>query len=231
MDKAEFDRFADEYYDQHRQNIAVTGEGPEYFAEYKVKELGKIVKSNELSVSKIFDFGAGIGNSIPFFRKFFPTAELTSADVSQRSLDLSKSRFPNANNLLLIDGPYLPVPDNSFDVIFSACVFHHISHNEHEHWMRELLRITRPGGIIAIFEHNPFNPLTRHAVNTCPFDVSAELITASVLLQRLSKAGWHMPRVQYNVFFPRVLAAFRPFENYLRWLPLGAQYVAIGRRH
>ena len=44
MDKAEFDRFADAYYDQHRENVAVTGEGPEYFAEYKIRQLRQLVE-------------------------------------------------------------------------------------------------------------------------------------------------------------------------------------------
>ena len=39
MDSAEFDSFADEYYQQHVANIAITGENPEYFHEYKVKFL------------------------------------------------------------------------------------------------------------------------------------------------------------------------------------------------
>ena len=29
-------------------------------------------------------------------------------------------------------------------------------------------RVTRPGGIVAIFEHNPWNPLTRKAVRGLP---------------------------------------------------------------
>ena len=39
MDSAEFDCFADEYRSLHLENVAVTGEAPEYFAEYKVKAL------------------------------------------------------------------------------------------------------------------------------------------------------------------------------------------------
>jgi len=35
MDRAEFDKFADEYYALHAANIAMTGESPEYFADYK----------------------------------------------------------------------------------------------------------------------------------------------------------------------------------------------------
>ena len=229
MDKAEFDRFADEYYDQHRKNIAITGEGPEYFAEYKIKALKEIVEHSAIAGSRICDFGSGMGNSIPYFKKHFPNAVLTSTDVSERSLMLSKVRF-QTQNYLLIENDRVPAEDESFDVTFSACVFHHIPHDEHIMWLRELYQITRRAGLIAIFEHNPLNPLTVQAVNTCPFDENAELIFARDLKARLSAAGWASPVTQYNLFFPRGLALLRRLEPKLSWLPLGAQYVAFARK-
>lgn len=230
MDKAEFDRFADAYYDQHRENVAVTGEGPEYFAEYKIRQLRAIVDREQIGVSRICDFGAGIGNSIPYFRKYFPDAALTSSDVSERSLTLGRQRYPGNGNSVLIEDGRIPCENDTFDVAFSACVFHHIPHEEHVKWLQELRRITRPGGLVAIFEHNPLNPLTVHAVNTCPFDENARLILARSLAKRLSVAGWASPRIQYNLFFPRGLASLRPLEASLGWLPLGAQYVAFARK-
>ena len=41
----------------------------------------------------------------------------------------------------------------------------------------EMVRATKPGGIVAIFEHNPFNPLTRRSVNNCVFDEDAVLLS------------------------------------------------------
>ena len=146
MDKAEFDRFADAYYDQHRENVAVTGEGPEYFAEYKIRQLRQLVEREQIGVSRICDFGSGIGNSIPFFRKYFPDAALTSSDVSERSLTLGKQRYPGDGNYVLIEDSRIPCESGAFDVAFSACVFHHIPHEEHVTWLKELHRITRPGG-------------------------------------------------------------------------------------
>ena len=108
MDKAEFDRFADAYYDQHRENVAVTGEGPEYFAEYKIRQLRQIVEREQIGVSRICDFGSGIGNSIPFFRKYFPDAALTSSDVSERSLTLGKQRYLGDGNYVLIEDSRIP---------------------------------------------------------------------------------------------------------------------------
>jgi SAM-dependent methyltransferase len=230
MEKVEFDRFADEYYAQHQKNVAVTGETPEYFAEYKIRQLKQILDRNDIDASRIFDFGSGTGNSIPYFRKHFPNAVLTSSDVSERSLTLSKARFPESDNYLLIEKDRVPSEPDAFDVVFSACVFHHIPHDEHMVWLRELHRITRRGGLIAVFEHNPLNPLTVHAVNTCPFDENAKLIFARDLARRLRDAGWVFPRIRYNLFFPRRLALLRPLEANLSWLPFGAQYVAIARK-
>ena len=221
MDQAEFDRFAEEYHDQHVKNVAVTGEGPEYFAEYKIRKLRQVVDRSGIGVARICDFGSGIGNSIPFFRTHFPQASLTSCDVSERSLALSKQRYPDSTNYVLIENDCIPAESDVFDLVFSACVFHHIPHDEHTMWLRELYRITKPGGLIAIFEHNPFNPLTVHAVNTCPFDVNAKLLFARNLAS---------PRIRYNLFFPRGLALLRPIEDKLGWLPLGAQYVALARK-
>ena len=230
MEKAEFDRFADAYYDQHRENVAVTGEGPEYFAEYKIRQLRQIVEREDIDVSRICDFGSGIGNSIPFFQLYFPAAALTSSDVSERSLALGRQRYPGSGNSVLIEDDRIPCEADAFDLVFSACVFHHIPHGEHVMWLKELHRVTRRGGLIAVFEHNPLNPLTVHAVNTCPFDENAKLIFARELSKRLSAAGWMSPRIQYNLFFPRGLAWLRPFEARLGWLPLGAQYVAFARK-
>ncbi|CCE06367.1 conserved hypothetical protein [Bradyrhizobium sp. STM 3843] len=230
MDKAEFDRFADAYDEQHRANIAVSGEGPEYFAEYKIKCLRQIVDRNQLKVSQICDFGSGIGNSIPFFLRFFPEAALTSSDVSERSLALGKQRHPGAGESMLIEEDRIPCESGRFDVVFSACVFHHIPHDEHVAWLRELHRITRQGGLIAVFEHNPLNPLTVHAVNTCPFDENARLVFPRDLTRRLRASGWSSPQVQYSLFFPRALAWLRPIEGMLAWLPFGAQYVALARK-
>ena len=59
MDVAEFDQFADEYYNLHQENIQITGEKPEYFAEYKICDLKRVAKIVGVDVNNILDFGAG----------------------------------------------------------------------------------------------------------------------------------------------------------------------------
>jgi ubiquinone/menaquinone biosynthesis C-methylase UbiE len=221
MDAAEFDRFADEYDQLHVENIAVNGEEPEFFHEYKIRVLRRMVGERNVAAESILDFGSGIGNSTPFLRRYFPAARLAGADVSQRSLELAEARFPGMSTGLRIENQRIPEKDGEFSISFSACVFHHIPHEEHAHWLGELRRVTRPGGMLAIFEHNP---LTVRAVNTCPFDENARLIRAKELVERFRASGWKDVKAEYHVFFPHALAGLRGLEPYLSGVPFGGQY-------
>ena len=227
--QAEFDLLADEYRVLHKENVAITGESPEYFSEYKISDLAALLIRLRLPTLKILDFGSGIGNSLPYFRKYFPGSEISCADVSARSIEIAQSRFPGQEKFVLV-ARGIPLPTASQDVVFSACVFHHIPHEEHLHWLAELRRITKPGGVLAIYEHNPLNPLTVHAVNTCPLDVNARLILGRTLCKRALSGGWEDAKVDYKLFFPAILAALRPMESHLEWLGLGAQYRVMARK-
>jgi len=225
----EFDLLADEYRVQHKANVAITGESPEYFSEYKIADLAGLLDRIKLPTAKILDFGSGIGNSLPFLRKYFSGSEISCADVSARSIEIAQIRFPGPENYMQIDES-IPLPTASQDVVFSACVFHHIPHEQHLHWLAELRRITNPGGLLAIYEHNPLNPLTVSAVNTCPLDVNAKLIKGGTMRKRAIAGGWGEAQVDYKLFFPSALAALRPMERHLQWLGLGAQYRMTARR-
>lgn len=233
MDRAEFDKFAEEYKSLHRENIACTGENPEYFAEYKMKDLRRIVAVSPSvpETGRFLDFGAGIGASVPFFTKYFPAAHLTCADVSKNCLEIAASNFGNAAEYVTFDGTYLPFADNSFDAVYASCVFHHIPPGEHVHLLQELRRILKPGGIIMLYEHNPLNMLTVRAVNTCPFDENAILISASAMKASFMSAGFTFASVSYRVFFPRFLGFARGMENWLKWLPFGAQYYILASKN
>ena len=230
MDEAEFDRFADEYRSVHAVNIAISGESPDYFAEYKIKDLAIeyfAIRGGNNDAPALLDFGAGIGTSVPFFRKYLPRAQLTCLDVSTKSLEVGQSRFPGEARFVHFDGTRIPFPDASFDIAFAACVFHHIDHAEHVALLKEFRRILVPNGIAFVFEHNPYNPLTVHVVNTCPFDKNARLIAAAAMRKCINVAGFSKAQIRYRLFFPRVLRALRPLEKWMTWFPLGAQYYVL----
>lgn len=232
MDPNEFDKFAREYKFLHQANIALSGETPEYFAEYKIKDLNRLIQDGcaRLEAGRFLDFGAGVGTSVPFFRKYFPAAHVTCVDVSTKSLEFGMANCADQASFVRFDGVHLPFAQATFDCAFAACVFHHIRPEEHVRLFIEMLRVLKPDGRVFIYEHNPLNPLTVRTVNLCPFDENAILIGARTMKARLAAAGFHDLRIKYRVFFPRALRWLRQAEDWLGWLPLGAQYYVWGKR-
>lgn len=225
MDEAEFDKFAAEYRNLHAANIRLSGEDPEYFAEYKIKDIaGEMTRAGRSLDVRVLDFGAGVGYCVPFFRRHLPRAAITCLDVSKQSLAIGKARHGSEAEFRHFDGMSIPYAEGTFAVTLASCVFHHIPHAEHVRLLREIHRVLEPGGMLFVFEHNPLNPLTRHAVDTCPFDENAVLIGARTLRARVLQAGFDAARIRYRIFFPALLRALRGLERHLTWLPLGAQY-------
>ena len=230
MGKAEFDRHAASYRAVHAANIAVTGEAPEYFAEYKMRDFAALAMSlGAPPTGHYLDFGCGVGNSIAPFRAHLPGATLLAADVSAESLSKVVETRGNAVQTVLTDGTRLPLADGVLDGAFACCVFHHIPHDHHPAALTELRRVLKPGAPLMVYEHNPLNPLTVRAVNTCPLDENAVLIRGWHMRAQFQAAGFQSARLDYRVFFPSALSGLRGLEDRLRWLPLGAQYFVVGR--
>lgn len=221
---AEFDEVAGNYEAQHAASITLSGEETTFFARYKVEEVRKTLDRYQEEPKSILDFGAGIGNSASHFIEMFPGAKIICADVSLRSLEICKERHGSLIQSIPILGNSISQPDNSVDVVFAACVFHHIDRAEHHEILQELRRVLRPGGSLFIFEHNPWNPLTQYAVARCSFDEFAVLINAPTLKRRVKKAGFADVATDYRIFFPGFAAKLRWLERYLTWLPASAQY-------
>lgn len=227
---AEFDAHADEYAVMLSKAIATSGETAEYFAEYKVRDLASTWMrycGGRVSQPRILDFGAGVGGAIPFFERYLPGAAVTCADASRRSLLIGQRRFAESAAFVHCPDGMLRLDDASFDIAYAACVFHHIPAEDRGRVLRELRRVLRPGGMLMVYEHNPWNPLTVRTVRACPFDDGAVLIPAAELKRRLAAAGFVGISIRYRVFFPHVLRALRGMEQSLGWCPLGAQYHAV----
>lgn len=221
MNEAEFDKFADEYHAQHTRSIRLSGEEPDFFAQYKVAEMARQI---ERAPTKILDFGGGIGNSLGHLKAQFPQSNVTLCDPSLRSLEIAKERFPAQGNFVQITGLPLPFADDEFDLILAACVFHHIDPTEHGAIITELSRILAPGGSFFLFEHNPFNPLTRKAVSECEFDKDAILVSSRQAKRSIRGASFQTVKTRFRIFFPRMLSALRFLEPALGFLPIGGQY-------
>lgn len=221
---AEFDRHAAGYRRMHAEAIRASGEPPEFFAAAKVRYMAAALPR---APSTLLDFGCGVGATLGLLCDAFPGAAVHGVDASAASLEIAACEHPGAR-LAACDDGRIPLPDASMDAALAACVFHHIAIPERRQWMRELRRVLAPGGRLFVFEHNPWNPLTRAAVRKCAFDADAVLLSRMQTRTLMRDAGFAQVQGDYTTFFPGPLAALRPLERGLGWLPLGAQYVVHG---
>jgi trans-aconitate methyltransferase len=150
-------------------------------------------------------------------------------DVSSKSLTAAEATYGREACYIQFDGETIPQIE-PVDLIFAACVFHHIDARFHISLLSQLRSKLGTTGMLAIYEHNPWNPVTRWAVNRCEFDDDAVLITGQEMRRRLRRAGFAEPKLEYRVFFPGQLGSFRFIEPHLWWAPIGAQYVTYGMR-
>ncbi len=225
--EAQFDKYADSYKNLHAESVRMSGEAPDYFAAMKVDFVGRSDSIAGRTDLDFMDFGCGVGGSLEHIRRVFPAARVKAVDVSSESIALAKSRHEDVEFGVM--DALIPFEDASVDIAMAACVYHHIEPAERAHWIAEIRRVLRPGGAMFIFEHNPLNPLTRKVVRECEFDEDAILLPSHESRDLLKNAGFNDVRIDYILFFPKLLSMLRPFERYLRALPIGAQYVAYGR--
>lgn len=223
---SEFDKFSSNYTkvnDSLARNL--TGFDLNYFNEYKIKdlhsEIGAIRSKENL---KILDFGCGVGNSLPFLNLYFPNSEIHGVDVSLDSIKLAESTNKCNKTFYHHLKKTLPFKEEEFDVIFSACVFHHIPIDERMFWIKDLRRIMRRDGLLVIYEHNPLNPVTQYVFRTAEFDKDAHMISSRSLAKKLKLLGFNKIHCKYRAYFPKWLRPLLKLEPYLMRIPLGAQY-------
>jgi ubiquinone/menaquinone biosynthesis C-methylase UbiE len=224
-DATDFDRFADAYEVAVDRSVSFTGKDSSFFAARKVEVIRDIVRRSvgPLEGVRALDVGCGTGSTDSFLAPL--VGELHGADISEEMLERARQNVAQAT-FHWYDGEKLPFPEDSFDLAFAICVFHHIPPSRRFKVVSEMVRITRPDGVVAMFEHNPRNPLTRHAVNSCELDTDAVLLPAREAVGLLREAAQEEPEQRHFLFTPFGGALGRGLDRRLGRVPLGGQYVA-----
>jgi len=117
--------------------------------------------ANAPTGSKVLDAATGTGKQAFAFAA--RGHDVTGVDISEAMLRvaLRKNKFQNAR-FLLADATALPFPDESFDVASVSFALHDMPRSIREKTLKEMARVTRPGGIILIIDHAlPRNKLGR----------------------------------------------------------------------
>jgi SAM-dependent methyltransferase len=226
----DFDEYSDGYRDAVEESISFVGADLDFFTQAKADVLLELVRDRigEPTRASFLDVGCGPGETDRFLKG--RVGRLAGVDVAPRMVERASRLNPWAEFRSFEPGKPLPFEDGSFDVCFAIAVLHHVPRSERLTLIDGVKSVLRPGGLLAIFEHNPFNPLTRRAVAGCEFDRDAELLRSQEARRLLREAGLSDPSRRYIVFFTRRSRLLRGIERRLGWLPLGAQYAAFAQR-
>jgi SAM-dependent methyltransferase len=216
-----FNHYASNYREAHSASVRLSGEAPEYFAEHK---LGCLERAGVSREQRVLDYGCGTGSLLRLLSARFKA--VSGFDPSDASLELARQQAPGAT---FYSDAYT-IPPGAFELAVLSGVLHHVPPAERSEVVSLVASKLAPGGRLFVFEHNPYNPLTRKAVRDCPFDDDAILLQPREIRRLLASAALAPVRQEYVLFFPRPLAPLRPFEPMLRRLPLGAQTLTVGVR-
>ena len=109
-------------------------------------------------------------------------------------------------------------------------VLHHVYPSRRPAVMRALLDALVPGGLLAVFENNPWNPGARMVMRRIPFDRAAVPLSPREARWVIGAAGFRVLSLRSLFYFPRLLAFLRPAERLLARVPLGAQYWVLAAK-
>lgn len=156
-------------------------DGPAYAA--AVAELGLRVGD------RVLDAGCGTGRALPPLRAAVgPSGVVVGADLTPAMLEAAvRAGRDRDGRLLLADVAALPLRSRSLDAVFGAGLISHLPRPAEN--LRELARVVRPGGVLALF-----HPIGRAALaarqgrQITPEDLRAE----PNLRPLLAGSGWRM---------------------------------------
>ncbi len=177
---------------------------------------------------KILDFGCGVGLFEKVLKDWPRLQSLTGMDMCPVSIQ--EARKAGNGRFLLGQGREMPFRDGEFDGLFTASTLHHVEVPDRPQVVREMARVIRPGGFVGVFEHNPYNPVTRFFVHICPIDKGVTLVKPGRLRVLLKEAGLEVLETRYVIFFPTFLKPLCEREHALRAWPVGTQYLMIARK-
>jgi ubiquinone/menaquinone biosynthesis C-methylase UbiE len=139
----------------------------------------------------VIDVGCGTGRALPALREAVgPRGAVIAIDLTPEMLSRARPRGRAAHAaLILADARHLPVATASADAVFAAGLITHLP--DIEAGLRQLARVTRPGGQLIVFHPSGRAALAARHGRTLGPD---EPLNAPQLQHLTATTGWHLAR-------------------------------------
>jgi SAM-dependent methyltransferase len=226
--RCEFDKFARDYETWFVPWLKVAGASREYFARSRLNWLSYVLREQELSPRRVMDFGCGTGMSLLLLEEILEAEQVIGLDTSEESLAVARESAGSRSVQLATPAKYLPQQD--LDLVFCNGVFHHIPVTERPAAVNYVYRCLRPGGMFALWENNPWNPIHAFVMKHSEIDENAVPLPPPESHRLVGSELFRVIRTDYLFFFPGYLSWLHPLENCLIKVPLGAQYQVLARK-
>jgi SAM-dependent methyltransferase len=134
------------------------------------------------------DVGCGTGALVQRLARAGYT--MSGVDPSEGMLEVLRTRAPEIRAIRAA-GTDLPFDDDSFDLVLTVAVLHHIANaDDVRRTLGEMVRVVRPSGRVLVWDHNPRNPYWGRLMARVPQDTGEErLISEHEVVGGLRAAG------------------------------------------
>ncbi|NQV57946.1 MAG: methyltransferase domain-containing protein [Rhodospirillales bacterium] len=171
----------------------------------------------EVREGVVLDLGCGRGDQMA-------ALEELGFDI----IGIDREGGPNVTHICNFAENPLPLDDNSVDVVFSKSVIEHLYLPQIENYMKEIMRVLKPGGQVAIFTPDwiycwddyyagftHVTPFTTRSLGMCLeiygfADVRTEVITQL-------PSVWHSRFFLFLADITRLIPAKKSWHKWIRW--------------
>ena len=227
MSPAEFDQFARRYEETLARPCALSGESPAFYAEQRMRWCLRRLRP-WLPLDTALDFGCGTGGSLRLLFEILGCKNVIGIDPSVESLQVARERCADLPVHLSTTPEFAPRGD--IPIAFCNGVFHHIAPADQLRAVEYVYACLSHNGIFAFWENNPWNPVVLYSMSLNEFDRDARTLSPMQSVRLLRQGGFYIEFLDFCSFFPHFAKRLRVLEPWLKWLPLGAQYLVLARK-
>jgi SAM-dependent methyltransferase len=139
---------------RHRRSVGLSSSRTEFDAVGELIARGVTTAFQEArdparEYPRWLDFGSGAGRVARFMTRSDDVSHLTGVDVDRKAISWADRNLPGA--YLPIDSlPPTTLEPKCFDVVYAISVFTHLPEDAGLAWLREIIRVLRPGGLLIV---------------------------------------------------------------------------------